>query len=76
VDTFGTGVLPDDRLAAVVREEFDLRPAEIIKTLNLKRPIYRPTASYGHFGRPPEGERFTWERTDRVAALQRAASHK
>jgi S-adenosylmethionine synthetase len=76
VDTFGTGVLPDERLAAVVRQEFDLRPAEIIKALNLKRPIYRPTAAYGHFGRPPEGECFTWERTDRVAALQRTASHK
>lgn len=74
IDTFGSGVLPDDQLANVVREHFDLRPAEIIKTLNLKRPIYRPTAAYGHFGRLPEGELFTWERTDQAETLKRAAS--
>lgn len=74
VDTFGTGVLPDERLGTVVREHFDLRPAAIIKTLNLKRPIYQPTAAYGHFGRPSEGGLFTWERTDQVEALKRAAS--
>jgi S-adenosylmethionine synthetase len=74
IDTFGSGVLPDDQLANVVREHFDLRPAEIIKTLNLKRPIYRPTAAYGHFGRLPEGELFTWERTDQAEILKRAAS--
>ena len=74
VDSFGTGVIPDEKLAKVVDEIFDLRPAEIIKTLGLKRPIYRATASYGHFGRPPRGELFTWERTDRVDALKRAAS--
>ncbi|MBI3301311.1 MAG: methionine adenosyltransferase [Deltaproteobacteria bacterium] len=74
IDTFGTGVLPDERLGALVREHFDLRPAEIIKTLGLKRPIYQPTASYGHFGRPAAGEFFTWERTDQVAALKRAAN--
>ncbi|MCS6927490.1 MAG: methionine adenosyltransferase domain-containing protein, partial [Candidatus Binatia bacterium] len=68
-----TGVLPDERLAALIREHFDLRPAEIIKTLGLKRPIYQPTAAYGHFGRPPQGEFFTWERTDRADALRRAA---
>jgi len=73
VDTFGTGVLPDERISAIVTENFDLRPAEIVKTLGLKRPIYRPTASYGHFGRPADGERFTWERIDRVDALKRAA---
>ena len=73
VDTFGTGVLPDERISKVVTEIFDLRPAEIVKTLGLKRPIYRPTAAYGHFGRPAEGEKFTWERIDRVDALQRAA---
>ena len=73
VDTFGTGVLPDERISKVVTEIFDLRPAEIVKTLSLKRPIYRPTAAYGHFGRPAEGEKFTWERIDRVNALQRAA---
>jgi S-adenosylmethionine synthetase len=74
VDTFGTGVLPDEKLGEIVRDHFDLRPAEIIKKLGLKRPIYRPTAAYGHFGRPPEGEFFTWERTDQVEALRRAAS--
>jgi len=74
VDTFGTGVLPDERLGMIVREYFDLRPAEIIKTLALKRPIYQPTAAYGHFGRPSEGGLFTWERTDRVEMLQRAAN--
>jgi S-adenosylmethionine synthetase len=74
VDTFGTGVLPDEQLGKIVREHFDLRPAEIIKKLQLKRPIYRPTASYGHFGRPPEGEFFTWEKIDQVDALKRAAN--
>ena len=74
VDTFGSGVLPDERLATLVREHFDLRPAAIIKTLSLKRPIYRPTAAYGHFGRPAERELFTWERTDQVESLKRAAS--
>jgi S-adenosylmethionine synthetase len=74
VDSFGTGVIPDEKLADVVRDNFDLRPAEIIKTLGLKRPIYRPTASYGHFGRPAHGEFFTWERLDRVDALKRSAN--
>ncbi len=76
VDSFGTGVIPDERLSQVVRENFDLRPAAIINTLNLKRPIYRPTASYGHFGRPPVGELFTWERIDKVDTLKRSASTK
>ena len=75
VDTFGTGVLPDERISKVVTEIFDLRPAEIVKTLSLKRPIYRPTAAYGHFGRPAEGEKFTWERVERVDALKRAAKN-
>lgn len=74
VDSFGTGVIPDEKLAKIVDENFDLRPAEIIKTLGLKRPIYRRTASYGHFGRPAQGEFFTWERIDRAEALKRAAS--
>jgi S-adenosylmethionine synthetase len=74
VDTFATGVLSDEQLGKIVREHFDLRPAEIIKTLRLKRPIYRPTAAYGHFGRPAEGEFFTWERTDQVESLKRAAN--
>jgi S-adenosylmethionine synthetase len=73
VDTFGTGCLPDERLAAIVRDLFDLKPAAIIKTLGLKRPIYRRTASYGHFGRASDGAHFTWERTDRVDDLRSAA---
>ena len=74
VDTFGTGALSDERISAIVTEQFDLRPAEIVKTLKLKRPIYRPTAAYGHFGRPAEGDKFSWERIDRVDALKRAAN--
>jgi S-adenosylmethionine synthetase len=71
VQTFGTGVLPDERIQEAVLEVFDLRPAAIIRDLNLLRPIYRPTAAYGHFGR--ELPDFTWERTDRAAALKAAA---
>ncbi len=66
VDTFGTGKLPDDRLAALVREKFDLRPAAIIETLNLRRPIYSETAAYGHFGR----DKFPWEKCDRAEELE------
>jgi S-adenosylmethionine synthetase len=73
VDTFGTGAIPDDRIAKLVRELFDLKPAALIKTLGLKAPIYRRTASYGHFGRAAEGKYFTWERTDRVDDLRAAA---
>ena len=73
IDTFGTGCLPDERLAAIVRDLFDLKPAAIIQTLGLKRPIYRRTASYGHFGRESDGRHFTWERTDRVDDLRSAA---
>jgi S-adenosylmethionine synthetase len=71
VQTFGTGVLPDERIQEAVLEVFDLRPAAIIRDLDLLRPIYRPTAAYGHFGR--ELPNFTWERTDRAAALKSAA---
>lgn len=71
VETFGTGVLPDERIQQAIQEVFDLRPAAIIKELDLRRPIYSKTAAYGHFGR--EEETFTWEKTDRVDAL-RAAS--
>lgn len=74
VDTFGTGVLPEERISAIVRQEFDLRPAAIIQTLDLKRPIYRETAAYGHFGRPAENGYFPWERIDRVEALKRAST--
>ena len=72
VQTFGTGVLPDERIQKIVQEVFDLRPAAIIADLDLLRPIYRPTAAYGHFGR--ELPDFTWERTDRVDALRAAAN--
>ncbi|MER5964557.1 methionine adenosyltransferase [Streptomyces sp. NPDC002057] len=70
VETFGTGTLPDERIQEAVGEVFDLRPAAIIRDLDLKRPIYAMTAAYGHFGR--ELPEFTWERTDRVEALQKA----
>ncbi|MEV4429156.1 methionine adenosyltransferase [Streptomyces sp. R-07] len=71
VETFGTGTLPDERIQEAVSEVFDLRPAAIIRDLDLKRPIYAATAAYGHFGR--ELPEFTWERTDRVEALKKAA---
>jgi S-adenosylmethionine synthetase len=70
VHTNGTGVIPDDKIALLVREHFDLRPKGIINMLNLLRPIYSKTAAYGHFGRPePE---FTWEATDKVDVLKKA----
>ncbi|WP_374946915.1 methionine adenosyltransferase [Agreia sp.] len=71
VETFGTGKLPDDRIIDAITEVFDLRPAAIIQHLDLLRPIYGATATYGHFGR--ERADFTWERLDRVADLQAAA---
>lgn len=70
VDTFGTGVLPDDRLAAAVQDVFDLRPLAIIRALDLRRPLYRQTAVYGHFGRPDLN--LPWERLDRLDALAAA----
>ena len=70
LDTQGTGKLPDSEIEKLVREYFDLRPRGIIDMLDLRRPIFRPTASYGHFGR--DGENFTWERTDRAAQLAKA----
>jgi len=73
VDTFGTGAVPDEKIATIVREVFDLKPAAIIRALGLKRPIYQRTASYGHFGRVPDGPYFTWERTDRIGDLRSAA---
>ncbi len=73
VDTFNTGSIPDAELARIVRQLFDLRPKSIIETLDLKRPIYRPTASYGHFGRASRDGYFTWEKTDRVADLKKVA---
>jgi len=71
VDTFGTGVLDDERLAALVRQVFDLRPGVISRRLDLLRPIYLQTASYGHFGRPELD--LPWERTDLAAELRRLA---
>lgn len=70
VDTFGTGKLPDSEIVALIREHFDLRPRGLIEMLDLRRPIYQATASYGHFGR--EEENFTWERTDKAAELKKA----
>ena len=69
VDTYGTGVVPDNELVEIVRETFDLRPAEIIRRLMLREPNFRRTAAYGHFGRPE----FTWEQLDYVHALKAAA---
>jgi S-adenosylmethionine synthetase len=71
VQTFGTGVMPDHEIAAIIRKEVDMRPLSIIKRLNLRRPIYRKTASYGHFGR--NEKEFTWEKLDLVGLLKRAA---
>ncbi|HTW86847.1 MAG TPA: methionine adenosyltransferase, partial [Candidatus Binataceae bacterium] len=76
VDTFDTGQVPEHKLSSVLRELFDFRPAGIIKTLELKRPIYQPTAAYGHFGRIPKDGLFTWERTDMVDALRSAFGMK
>jgi S-adenosylmethionine synthetase len=69
VDTFETGKLPDEKLVEIVRENFDLRPAGIIKMLDLRRPIYRPTAAYGHFGRNDLS--LPWEALDKVETLKK-----
>jgi S-adenosylmethionine synthetase len=71
VSTFGTGKISDEKIAQLVSEHFDLRPKGIVKMLNLLRPIYKKTAAYGHFGR--EEPEFTWEQTDKAAALRAAA---
>ena len=68
INTFGTGKVADDTIVELIREHFDLRPKGLIEMLNLKRPIYQPTASYGHFGR--EEENFTWEATNKVEDLK------
>ena len=70
IDTYGTGKLSDEAIETLVREHFDLRPAGLIDMLDLRRPIYRPTAAYGHFGR--EEPNFTWEKTDKVDLLRKA----
>lgn len=71
VDTFGTGAVPEEKITQVIRENFSLTPKAIIETLDLRRPVYKATAAYGHFGRTGPG--FTWERTDRAEALRKAA---
>ncbi|MFA6534261.1 MAG: methionine adenosyltransferase [Patescibacteria group bacterium] len=71
VNTFGTGKISEEKLAELVRSNFKLTPAGIIESLNLLRPIYRPTAAYGHFGRTEES--FTWEKTDKAEELKRQA---
>ena len=71
IDTFGTGKISEEKLIALVREHFDLRPKGIVQMLDLLRPIYSKTAAYGHFGR--EEPEFSWERTDKAAALKAAA---
>jgi S-adenosylmethionine synthetase len=74
VETFGTGRIPDDKIARLVEKHFDLRPKGIIRSLDLLRPIYEKTAAYGHFGRDePE---FSWEATDKAAALKADAGVK
>ncbi len=70
VDTFGTGVVDDDKIAEAVNRVFDLRPAAIIDNLKLRRPIYRATSNYGHFGK--SGDEFTWEITDKAEELKKA----
>ena len=72
VETFGTGKIPDDKLATLIREHFSLSPGDIIQNLNLLRPLYRKTAAYGHFGR--DEVEFTWENTEKAAELKEAAS--
>jgi S-adenosylmethionine synthetase len=72
VDTFGTATIPEEKITALVRENFKLTPKAIIEILDLRKPIYKATAAYGHFGRKGDGG-FTWERTDRADALRKAA---
>jgi S-adenosylmethionine synthetase len=71
VDAFGTETVPEEKITKLIREFFSLTPKGIIDALDLRRPIYKPTAAYGHFGRTGPG--FTWERTDRASALREAA---
>ena len=73
-ETFGTGAISDERLAELVEEHFDLRPGAIIRDLDLRRPIYRQTAAYGHFGR--DDVALPWEDTSRAQALREAAARE
>jgi S-adenosylmethionine synthetase len=70
-DSFGTGTIPDEQMTDVIRAVFSLTPRAIIETLDLRRPIYRPTAAFGHFGRTEPT--FSWERSDKAAALRKEA---
>jgi len=71
IDTFGTNKIPEEKIEELIQKNFKLKPAEIIETLNLRRPIFEKTASYGHFGRnEPE---FTWEKTDKANDLKKEA---
>jgi S-adenosylmethionine synthetase len=74
VHTFGTGRIPEEQITQLVRKHFDLTPRGIIKSLNLRRPIYQKTSAYGHFGRNDRD--FTWEKTNKAAALRKAAKLK
>lgn len=76
VDTFDSGSVSDELLGKLVREHFEMTPRGIIESLDLKRPIYERTASYGHFGRQPVDGFFTWERTDKAEALRKAAGDR
>ena len=71
-NTFGTGAISEERIVQLIRACFDLKPRGLIDMLDLKRPIYRATAAYGHFGR--EEDTFTWERTDKAEELRAAAN--
>jgi S-adenosylmethionine synthetase len=71
IDTFGTGLISDDRISALVRKHFPVKPADILSKFDLKRPIYQKTASYGHFGR--DDPDFTWEKTDKADILKKEA---
>jgi S-adenosylmethionine synthetase len=71
-DTFGTGIIPNAQITELIRANFKLTPKGIIETLDLRRPVYRPTAAYGHFGRTGPG--FTWERTDKADLLKKEAA--
>jgi S-adenosylmethionine synthetase len=71
-DTFGTGTIPNGQITELIRANFKLTPKGIIEALDLRRPVYRPTAAYGHFGRTGPG--FTWERTDKAGLLRKEAA--
>jgi S-adenosylmethionine synthetase len=72
VETFGTGTVSPEKIEKAVRETFSFKPANIIKELNLLRPIYGKTTNYGHFGKTDDLDALTWERTDKAEALKKA----